>query len=54
MMLLTKKLNQNLMNKKMKKFKILIKKFNNQMIKIKIFKSKKKKIMNKLLNQIIK
>ena len=54
MMLLTKKLNQNLMNKKMKKFKILIKKFNNKMMKIKIFKSKKMEIMKKLQNQIIK
>ena len=55
MILLTKKLNKNLMNKKMKKFKILIKRFNNQIMKIKILKSKKKKkIMKILANQIIK
>ena len=55
MILLTKKLNKHLMNKKMKKFKILIKRFNNQITKIKILKSKKKKkIMKILVNQIIK
>ena len=55
MILITKKLNKHLMNKKMKKFKILIKRFNNQIMKIKILKSKKKKkIMKILANQIIK